>query len=56
MEPKDSLLYSQEPVNFKAMCNISQQARFYKEELLNPCPTPKLKDHPMFAIVYSIWI
>ena len=44
-------------------CNILS---FYSEELLTPCPTAKLKDHPlstacdclfnMFAAILHIWM
>jgi hypothetical protein len=34
--------------------NDSQLARFYGEELLAPCLTPKVEDHPLFAVRDSL--
>jgi len=50
MEPEGSLPCSQNPANSEALCNISWQAGFYGEELLCPCPTPKLEGHPISAV------
>jgi len=45
MESEGSLPSSQETTNFEALCNISEQAGFYGEQLLGPRQTSKLKDH-----------
>jgi hypothetical protein len=52
MEPKGSAPYLQEPATSLILtllgifCNIN----FYGEELLAPCPTPKLEDNPLSAV------
>lgn len=35
---------------FETFCNILYHNRFCKNEFLDPCTTPKLKDHPLLAV------
>ena len=38
------------------MYPLRNKTRFYGEDLLTPCPTPNLKDHPLLsATAYSIY-
>jgi len=55
MEPKGSLLHSQAPTTwaikkFSVWTFRNKVPFFYGEELLAPCPTPKLDDHPFSAV------
>ena len=39
----------------EAMYPFRNKGRFYGKELLAPCPTPKMEDHPLSA-VYDLFI
>jgi hypothetical protein len=34
---------------------FSNKINFYGEELLAPCPTPKLEDHPLSAVCHCFF-
>jgi hypothetical protein len=51
MEPKGSLLCSQEPAKSSTLCNVLYHADLYSKELLPFYPTPRLEDHRV--LVYA---
>jgi hypothetical protein len=54
MEPKGSLLGSQEPRSSRPCATFHNKLLFYGEELLAPHPNPKLEDNPLLAVHNSL--
>jgi len=51
MEPGDSLTCLQQPGNRMSSVTFRNKLFFlYGEEFLSPCPTPKVKDHPLSPV------
>jgi hypothetical protein len=50
VEPEGLLPHSQESAGPRLCIVVRNMVIFYGEELSAPCPTPKLKDHPLSAV------
>lgn len=50
MEPKGSVLCSQELAKSNTLCNVLYHAGLYSKELLPLYPTPKLEDYAVSAV------